>query len=518
MIARAALLPAGMFAASGSAAAAELLGDAAETFELDTVATGLEQPTDVAALPDGTLLISERHGRLAVVLPDGAVSAASNQITVNAAEDEQGLLGVAVDQDFDRNRWVFLYASLGESIPDRHKVLRARLDEDNELIELSPIIEKGLLGFANHAGGGLVVHEHQLYVSVGDAGGNNTVPPSNQLGTCLNSANGKILRVNLDGSVPSDNPLVGRAAVTGCEGISKPIGNFPPDERIYAWGLRNPFRFAVDSVTGLLWVADVGDRAREEVSVGGKGSHFGWPFYEGTVYYERADQPFQPDGACEGVEPAGPCVAPVYEYPHESKRNAVIGGPLLNACDWPPLWKSRYLFGDNGSGEVWTLDTAPDRKSVVANSLRSFAKLLGPSSLRLGLDRSLYLVDVAAGEVYRVRPRAPLSEACQPDGPAGAAGAASGSEGGGDAGAGQPGLTAAGETSVGGVPGKPVDEGMGGAFGGTPDDAPSEAEASGCGCRMGRGTTAWAWLAVSVLGIALPWWRRRRGRSTRSTR
>lgn len=514
-----ALIAAGLSALSAPVSAAELLGESAKTFELVPIATGLEQPTDVAALADGTLLISERHGRLVVVEPDGTVADVANSIPVNAMKDEQGLLGVVVDDDFDRSRTVFVYASIGPSEPDRHKVLRSTFNADWELSGLTPIIDKGLLGFANHAGGGLVIHEHQLYVSVGDAGGNNTVPPSNQLGTCLNSPNGKILRVNLDGSIPSDNPLVGMEAVTGCAGISKPMGSFPPDERVYAWGLRNPFRFAIDATTGLLWVADVGDRAREELSIGGKGSHFGWPFYEGTVHYEPAGQPFQPQGACLGIEPSRPCVPPVYEYTHVSKRNAIIGGPILDVCEFPPIWRSRYLFGDNGSGELWTLDVAANRTSVVADSLRPFAKLLGPASLRIGADRSLYLVDVAAGEVYRVQPRVRLTGACQTEdfGSAGAGtgGAAAIPTVGGASASGENEGGQATRPEEGASPSGVSDDASAGDTGGEgkQDRDPGSANASGCGCQTAGPNGVWAWLLASTLVIAARY--RRGARSAR---
>src|SRR4051812_13786722 len=294
---------------SAPAWGAALLGEALNSLQLDRVASGLTQPTDVVALPDGTLVITQRLGDVAVVRPDGSLSEAANHIAIVSLNAEQGLLGVVADVDFASDRQLYFYASAGANTEDKHKVLRVRFGTDDRLGDAITIIDKGLVGFLNHAGGGLIIHEHQLYVSVGDTGANAT-PPYNQLGTCLNSPNGKILRVNLDGSVPVDNPLANLTAVTGCKDRSAPLEPLPPDKRIYAWGLRNPFRFAIDAASGLLWIADVGESAKEEVDVGGIGSHFGWPFYEGTVHYSQAQQPFQPEGACLGISPPGPCVPP----------------------------------------------------------------------------------------------------------------------------------------------------------------------------------------------------------------
>jgi glucose/arabinose dehydrogenase len=142
------------------------------------------------------------------------------------------------------------------------------------------VIADGLQGPANHDGGGLIVYKNQLYVSVGDTGANDS-PPVNKYGACLNNPNGKILRVNLDGSIPGDNPLGALGEVTACTPATRTTGDFTrmePDKRIYAWGTRNAWRFWVDPMTDLLWVGNVGEVTRESIYVGGKGSNFGWPF------------------------------------------------------------------------------------------------------------------------------------------------------------------------------------------------------------------------------------------------
>ncbi len=489
------------------------MGEALESLQLEKVATGLTQPTDVVALPDGTLVITEQLGDVAVILPSGTPSDVANHINVVPIQGEQGLLGVAADVDFQADRSLYFYASAGAKVENKNQVLRALFDVNNKLGALTPVIE-GLYGPGNHDGGGLVIFDHQLFVSVGDSGANST-PPINRLGTCLNTPNGKILRVNLNGSIPPDNPLADADSVTGCAALTQPFAPFAPDKRIYAWGLRNPFRFSIDPSTGLLWIGDVGEQAKEEIDIGGKGSDFGWPFYEGTVHYTQAQQSFQPTGACEGISPSRPCTPPLYEYIHELGRSAVIGGPVLDLCHWPVAWRSRYLFGDNGSGEVWTLDMTADRKGVVAGSLKPFAQLTngGPASFRVGPDGSLYMVDLRAGEVSRVRPKVTVAESCVDHSAGGAAGSDAGGRGPGGGGGGAGGNGAeAGETHGGGDPGVPGPTGGALSSGGDSEEdlgeggraaiAPSRTQgSSGCGCRIAAVPTVPTAAALAALAL-----------------
>src|SRR5262249_54730793 len=153
---------------------------------------------------------------------------------------------------------------------DKNRVYKAVLNADDMLtVDLArPIVGAsrglgpGLWGPANHDGGGLIIYQNQLYVGVGDTG-HNTSPPTNKYASCLNVGNGKILRVNLDGSIPDDNPLANVTTdVTACDvGGTNVVGGVwetaPPDRRIYAWGLRNPWRFWIDPHTGLMWIGDV---------------------------------------------------------------------------------------------------------------------------------------------------------------------------------------------------------------------------------------------------------------------
>ena len=408
-----------VFSAPLPALAATLAtGDPATTLGIKPVAIGLDQPTDIAPLRDGRLVVTLRLGDVAVVPPTGDPVIAGH-IAVSPLFGEQGLLGVIADPDFATNHVLYFYASSGTAIEDKHKVYKTTLGDDNVLsTTLNPIIDKGLLGPLNHDGGGLVIHKGKLYVGVGDTG-HNATPPTNHLGTCLNSPNGKILRINLDGTIPQDNPLVGLTEVTGCSAWNQPLAMMAPDTRVYAWGFRNPWRFWIDPKTDLFWIGDVGETTREEISVGPGAKHYGWPFAEGTVKYTTTQQPWQPATACEGITPASECIPPQYDYPHTGGNNCVVGGMILDGCGWPAPWTSRYIFGDNGSGSLWTLDVKPDRTGTVAGSVKDFGKASGPASFRMGEDGALYIVEVVGGAVQRVLPKAPTlscGTAAIPDG------------------------------------------------------------------------------------------------------
>ena len=247
----------------------------------------MDEVTDIAFLSDGRAVVLRKDGRGLVVVArrHAMIKQRGRMLTVDIGS-EKGLLGVVIDGDDN----LYFYASTGDDNANKHKVYKARAAADGTVtVDLAnPIVTGGLEGPANHDGGGMVIHKGQLYIGVGDTGANNT-PPQNKYGACLNKPNGKILRVNLDGTIPADNPLTALAMVTGCaDRDRRHFEMAPPDKRIYAWGFRNPWRFWIDPQTDLMWIGDVGETTQEEITVGGKGSNHGWPFDEGTVKYAAA--------------------------------------------------------------------------------------------------------------------------------------------------------------------------------------------------------------------------------------
>jgi glucose/arabinose dehydrogenase len=392
--------------------------DSGPGWVVEDVVAGLGPTTDVAFLPDGRMLITEKTGALKLRSPDGTVRVAA-QLPVDT-RSEKGLLGVVVDPDFARTRRIFLYYSLADAAGgtplDRHRVVSAPLREDGTLdLAAQTILVRGLRGPANHDGGGLAIGpDGRLYVGVGDTGCNSgerpepPYAPTNYFATCLTNANGKILRVNLDGSIPADNPLANVAAVTACGDVcSQPVSGATgaPRREIWAWGFRNPWRFSFDPRTGRLWVGDVGEVTYEEVDVAEAGRHHGWPWREGRHGWPRS--------RCRQISPdAGECAEPVYECRHgpsaggiDGGCQSITGGVFPDSPSWPASHRGLYLFGDNANGRLWTLTPDSARRGVLPGSRREVGRVQGmPVSFRIGPDGAAY-VAVLPGRVVRIRPR-----------------------------------------------------------------------------------------------------------------
>jgi glucose/arabinose dehydrogenase len=379
--------------------------------------TGLGQVTDVAFLPDGRMLIAEKQGALKLRGADGTVRVAA-RLPVDT-ESEKGLLGVAVDPAFATTHRVFLYYSASDEAGgtdlDRHRVVSAPLRDDGTLdTGAVTVLVRGLRGPANHDGGALEVGpDGRLYVGVGDTGCNSGAPPEppgapgNFFGTCLTNANGKILRVALDGTIPPDNPLAGAAATTACGATCRDApttATGAPRREIWAWGFRNPWRFSFDDRTGRLWVGDVGEVTWEEVTIAEKGRHHGWPWREGARGWPRSK-------CRETVPDAGDCVEPVYACRHgdasggvDGGCKSITGGVLPDFASWPASHRGLYLFGDNANGRIWTLALTPGRDGVVAGSRREIGRVQGmPVAFALGPDDAVY-VAVLPGRVVRIAP------------------------------------------------------------------------------------------------------------------
>src|SRR5262245_21173030 len=281
----------------GIALLAELAGAGTPPpgFVETSVATGLSIPIAIAFLPDDRMLVAEKAGRLLLV-HDGTITPL---VTVPVCTNgDLGLAGIAVDPDFSDNGFIYLYRAESTggctSGPGRtNEVIRLTMAPDGTVSLASLVVLlAGIptqIGF--HQGGCLQVGpDGKLYVSVGEGAiGDNVGCPgssTNPFAQDLNALGGKVLRLNLDGTIPVDNPFVGQ------------VGKRP---EIFASGFRNPYRFAFDPVAGGIWLGDVGDLAWEEVDLVTAGGNYGWPL-------------------CEADHPAG-CplpgqVGPIFRYSH----------------------------------------------------------------------------------------------------------------------------------------------------------------------------------------------------------
>lgn len=388
MVLVAALLLA-LAAASGTARAQALSAELA--------VSGLTAPIFLTAPPgDERLFVVERAGRI-VVVEDGTPLATpfldiSSQVSTNG---ERGLLGMAFAPGYDSLGLFYVYYTnlAGDSVLSRFAVSA----DPNVAVPNEQVILTVDQPAANHNGGTVAFGpDGFLYLGLGDGGGqNDPAERAQDPGQLL----GKMLRIDVGiplapGSlpvpgapygIPADNPFVS-----------------DPDTRdeIWALGLRNPYRFGFDAATGNLWIADVGQNAREEVNVEPAGSpggrNYGWDVMEGSLCNPNDPAPAPP---CD--DPS--LTLPVHEYAHTENNCSITGGYPYTATDAGPLW-GRYFFGDFCTGRVWTYDIFDDS---VVDRTAALSPAAGPDFelVSFGEDGfgDLYLVH-QGGSIYRVVP------------------------------------------------------------------------------------------------------------------
>jgi len=334
-------------------------------FSETRVASGLANPTAMAVAPDGRVFVAEKGGTLRVVKNNALLAQPFLTVSVNSA-GERGLLGVAFDPDFTTNRFVYVYYTTAAA-PIHNRVSRFTASSGNaDVAQASSeqvLLDLPTLGATNHNGG--AIHfgtDGKLYIGVGE----NAVPANAQsLATPL----GKLLRINANGSIPTDNPFYSQTA-----GVSRAI---------WARGLRNPFTFAVDPAFGRVHLNDVGQDTWEEVDPGARGANYGWPQVEGPA----------PAGV-SGVR------YPLYSYQHAGVNCAIVGATFYRpyALRFPTAYNGRYFFGDLCGGFIRAL-SPPDYTSATA-----FAS--GINSLvdiQTHPDGSLYYLAQGGGELFRVQ-------------------------------------------------------------------------------------------------------------------
>jgi glucose/arabinose dehydrogenase len=342
-------------------------------FDLEQVAV-LAQPLALALRQgDPALYIAQRIGR--VVALDGDGDGAEPRVVLDITGEvslggEQGLLGIAFSPDGE-----FLYINYTDTAGHTH-VTEFAFDEDGADEDSGRDVLFVEQPFSNHNGGNLAFGpDGHLYIGLGD-GGSGGDPHGN--GQSLSTLLGKMLRISPRPSgdapygVPRDNPFVGR-------------DDARPE--IWAYGLRNPWRYSFDRDTGDLWIGDVGQGSREEIDLEPAGSpgglNFGWNRLEGTL-------------AFEGAEPPDDAVPPIFEYP-TSDGCAVTGGYVYRGSDIPELVGS-YVFGDFCNGRLQAF-TVRNGRAVEHRDLGPVVQSL--SSFGEDADGELYVLSLS-GQVYRL--------------------------------------------------------------------------------------------------------------------
>ncbi len=321
-----------------------------------TVAGGLTNPTLMAIAPDGRIFVSEQAGRVRVIKNGSLLGTPFVTLNVNSSW-ERGALGIAFDPAFSSNHFVYVYYT--SSSGPHNRVSRFTANGDVASGGETVLLDLPTLSSAtNHNSGSLHFGEDgKLYISVGEnANGANA--------QSLNTPLGKLLRINADGTIPSDNPFYGSTS-----------GN---NRAIWAMGLRNPYTFAFQPGTGRLFINDVGQSTWEEINDGAKGANYGWPTTEGVTSDSRFKSPF-------------------YTYNHSSGC-AITGGDFYNPTNtrFPSDYVGDYFFGDYCGGWIKRLDVGSKTVSNFASGISSLTDIV------VGDDGALYYVERGSGSVRKI--------------------------------------------------------------------------------------------------------------------
>lgn len=346
------------------------------------VASGLSNPTAMQFAPDGRLFVAQQGGALRVIKNGALLPTPFVTLTVDPA-GERGLLGVAFAPDFASSQHVYVYYTVpsGPGVTVHNRISRFTANGDvavpgSEFI----VVELDNLSATNHNGGAIDFGpDGKLYVAIGE----NAVPSFSQ---SLTTRHGKMLRLNADGSIPTDNPT----SFPGIAGTTSGIY-----QSIWAVGLRNPFTFAFNpGGTPAMFINDVGGGSWEEVNPGTAGANFGWPTTEGDF-----DPVVRPN-----------FTRPRYAYPHSGGTTtgcAITGGAFYNPVtpNFPAGYQGMYFFADFCSGWIKYVDpTVVQAYPLQPSAAVNFASgVNGPVDLKVWTDGALYYLARGAGAVYRVQ-------------------------------------------------------------------------------------------------------------------
>lgn len=342
-----------------------------------TIASGFNQPTAVFGDPlnSDRIYVLQKGGQI-VPITNGVVGAAVADVSglIDTA-GERGLLGMAFDPNYASNGRVYLsYVNDDTKSLDVIRTVNFNVASAEHIITVPHPTDQ-----SNHYGGNLRFGpDGMLFIGMGDGGGGND--PENDAQN-LDNMLGKIMRIDVSGNgpgyeVPTDNPFV------NADGL----------DEIWAYGLRNPFKFSFDNND--LYIADVGQSAWEEINrigAGVGGVNYGWQAMEGTHLNPNAVAPPAPDA-----------VLPIYEYSH-AVGGSITGGVVYRGSELGPHYVGRYFFGDFISRRLWSID--PNAANI-AGSLEEYTAGLGQNIMFTGIEADAngeILLSGYGGGIYRLQ-------------------------------------------------------------------------------------------------------------------
>ncbi len=343
-----------------------------------------QQPVDIQNAGDGSnrIFIVEQRGIISVFQNSQSISSKKTFLDISdkvLSGGELGLLGLAFHPDYKNNGYFFVDYTTDNprrTVISRFKVNAADPDKADRNSEV--ILLEVNQPYSNHNGGQTSFGpDGYLYISLGD-GGSGGDPQNNSQN--LSSLLGKILRIDinkkegvLNYAIPPDNPFKGNSSLYR--------------EEIFAFGLRNVWRFSFDFNSKKLWAADVGQNAWEEIDLIEKGGNYGWRCYEGNHSYNT--------NGCSGVN----YIKPIWEYGHNSDGGfSITGGFVYRGRNASELL-GKYIYADYVSGKIWSLEL---NGSVVNNTL-IFASAGSISTFGEDENRELYFANYSNGKIYKFK-------------------------------------------------------------------------------------------------------------------
>ncbi len=320
------------------------------------IGSDLDSTTGFDFAPDGRIFILERTGSVKIY-KNGILQTTPFTNFNTAITGDRGLIGIAFDPDYANNHFVYFYYTGSDTL--NHLV---RMDATEDIANSPPtqIYQTNVASLELHVGGTIRFgNDGKIYISIGDNGNANNAQD-------LSNTFGKILRLNKDGTVPSDNPFVGQS------------GKLP---EIWAYGLRNPFRFQFDPTSGRLYEGDVGNDLWEEVNIIVKGGNYGWP-------------------TCEGSCSNPNFINPTYTYNHNNASSSITGGLVYRGNMFPSSYLGRYFFGDYAKGfiKTLTLDANGNSSGVFDFDLSAGSVV----DLKTAPDGSIYYITFFPARLYRI--------------------------------------------------------------------------------------------------------------------
>ncbi len=348
-----------------------------QTLELQPFATGISQPIVITNAGDERLFVVEKQGKIRIINPNGTIVSTpflDIQNKINGS-GERGFLGLAFPTDYQENGIFYIHYS---NLQGNTTIARYSVSDNPDIADANSeeIIYTFNQPYGNHNGGTLTFGpDGYLWIGLGD-GGSAGDPQAN--GQNINTALGKILRLDVSPptgyAIPADNPFVNQNGL----------------DEIWAYGLRNPWKFSIDLTENEVWIADVGQNQIEEInrqSTNEAGLNYGWRCYEGNDAYNLS-----------GCAASSEMTFPVATYFHTNGRCSITGGNVYRGSSYPNL-QGKYLFADYCSDEVGYIDPSDNSLTWAADfSDRD----IGIAAFGEDMNHEMYLSGPFSNTIYKI--------------------------------------------------------------------------------------------------------------------